>query len=185
MTPGKRRRQFVPGVVKSLTCSMTAMRRPCLTSALSLQPEFLFHGLLAPGFAKEPQPVSVHDSSNRFPFVAATGKQFIKALQIGNSIEIARRLLAAKAAVQVAADGGMIGIARKLADMIDVLNYGRQLDAGLFRERFAALPAGDQHPGVQGAANDRAPPDQAFDLFISQLTLVRDQGPAIVMTGQH
>ena len=66
--------------------------------------------------------------------------------------------------------------------MVNVVDYGCQfqiLGCGL-----AMNPAWNQHPGVQGRANNGTSVDEAFDLPIGELTITRNQGPAVVVTGQ-
>ena len=48
------------------------------------------------------------------------------------------------------------GVAGELADVIDVVDDGLERDAGAIRRRLAAHPAGHQHPGVEGRADDGA-----------------------------
>ena len=88
--------------------------------------------------------------------------------------------LAPKAAVQVAPDGDVAAIPRKLADVIDVGDHIRQPDS------LGALPMpppGHDHPTIHGDAD---PPIALYDranLVVGELALVRHQRPAVGMAG--
>ena len=54
--------------------------------------------------------------------IAALGQQPVELLQIGEAPQIARRLLIAKAAVEIATDRDMVDASGELANMIDVID---------------------------------------------------------------
>ena len=104
-------------------------------------------------------------------------------LEFRNPVEADRDLLGAEAAVEVAADGGVTGVAGDLADAIDVVGHGLETDR--FARGLAPDPAGDEHPGVEGRADDGTALDQQSDLLVAELPAVGDEHPAVVVTGQH
>ena len=108
-------------------------------------------------------------------------KQAGQLLQIGDRVEVARRLLAAEAAVEVGADAGVVGVAGELTDVIDVIDHVRQRHAGRLRGRHAAFPAGDQHPRVERRADHAAALDHALQLLVAELPVARHKGAAIAM----
>lgn len=55
--------------------------------------------------------------------VAARGQQAHQQLQIGDRVEVARRLLAPEAAVEVGAERGVACVAGQLADVIDLVGH--------------------------------------------------------------
>ena len=67
----------------------------------------------------------MHYGFNVFGLETLPGQQKRDLLQVGDSIELARRLLGAEAAVQIAADSGVAGVAGKLADVVNVVRDGR------------------------------------------------------------
>ena len=73
----------------------------------------------------------------------------------------------------------MPGAAGELTDVIDVRDHGVQGDAGALRRRLAARPAGHQHPGVEGSADDRAARHELTQLLVRELAIVRDEGAAV------
>ena len=73
----------------------------------------------------------------------------------------------------------------ELADVIDVVGDGLERDAGTLGRRRAADPAGDEHPGVERRADDRAARDELPELFVGELALVRHQRPAVRVARPH
>ena len=71
----------------------------------------------------------------------------------------------------------------KLADVVDVIGHG--LEADDLARGLAADPAGREHPGVEGRADHGASLDQQADLLVAELPAVGDQGPAVVVAGEH
>src|SRR5262249_18420485 len=138
-----------------------------------------------PGLAEEADPVAVQDAGHGLLTVAAAAQQLGQPLQVGNGVEVPRRLLAAKAAVEVGADGRVPAVGGDVADAVDVIDDVLQPDADVLGPGLAAHPAGHHHPGVQGAADDGAAADEPADLLVGQLALVGHQGPAVVVAGQH
>ena len=78
--------------------------------------------------AEEPQPVAVKHVVDRIGGIAATCQNRVEFLQVAYAIEPGGGLLGAIAAVQVAADGRVVGVAGELADVVDVVGYGIETD---------------------------------------------------------
>src|SRR4051794_24351952 len=76
--------------------------------------------------------------------------------EIGNRIDIHWGLLAAKAAVEIRTNSGMLCIASDLANVVDVLDNFLQLEFYGLRCRLVTNPVGHHHPRIEGRANDRA-----------------------------
>ena len=90
-------------------------------------------------------PQEVHEVSGEYALhvrrrVAARREERAEFLQIGNAVEIQRRLLGAVAAVQVAADADMLRVARELADVVDVLADFLELQIEVCRLRAKMRP---------------------------------------------
>ena len=115
--------------------------------------------------------------------VAAAGQDLRQLLEVGDPIQADGGLLGAEAAVEVAADRGVAAVAGELADVVDVVGDG--LEADDLARGLAPDPAGREHPGVEGRADDGAALDQEADLLVAELPAVGDQGPAVVVAGQH
>src|SRR5262245_45265963 len=92
-------------------------------------------------------PVAVHDTCDGVRAVAAAGENLSEPLQIGNRIEIERRLFRAVTAIKIRADGAMPRGAGHLANVVDVIDDRLDLDSGVLRCRFAADPTWNHHPG--------------------------------------
>jgi len=73
-----------------------------------------------------PQPVPVENRIHIRLSVTAGRQNAGQLLQVGDRIQIARRLLVSVSTVQVAAYGRMPRVPGDLADMIDVIGYGEQ-----------------------------------------------------------
>ena len=93
------------------------------------------------------------------------------------------KLVAADAAVEIAADGDVAGVAGQLADVVDMVH--QLLERHLAVVPGADDPAGDQVGATHQDPDDAAPLDDGLDLLIGELTLVGYQRPAVVMAGQH
>ena len=94
-----------------------------------------------------------------------------------------RRLLVAVAAVEVAADADMVGVAGQFADVDDVVDeIVERDDLGL---RLALDPPRVDHPCVEGSADDTATGDDGRNLLVGELAAARDQGAAVVVARQH
>ncbi len=101
--------------------------------------------------AEKLQPVAVKDGVDVGGRVASLGQQRLQAAQIGDRFQIARRLLGSEAAVQVAADADVPGVAGQLANVVDLVDQGRHRQP--LGRRAADLPAGLEHPGVADHAD--------------------------------
>src|SRR5438105_14074729 len=106
--------------------------------------------LATPGIAEEAKPVAVHDARYCPEVVTSIAEHGRYALKVGDGIQIAGGLLAAKATVQVGANGSMTGVAGQLTDSVDVIDHGRQLELGIFHAGLAADPIGIRHAGCAG-----------------------------------
>ncbi len=102
-------------------------------------------------------------------------------LQVGNGVEVAGRLFAAKAAIEVAAQGGVLAVPGQLANMVNVID---DIVEGDWVLGLTALPAGVEHPSVKGGSNHTAPFDNGFELAILKLARVGDKGAAVVVAGE-
>ena len=103
--------------------------------------------------------------------VAASLQQRLEFHQVGDGVEVGRRLLAAEAAVEVGADADVPGVAGQLADVVDVIDE-RRASRRRSRASFCRGPSRDDHPGVERRADDRAAVDERADLLVVELPLV-------------
>ena len=78
----------------------------------------------------------------------------------------------------------MADIARKLANMVDVIGHMTQANAGGFDRALAPLPARYQHPSIHGGPDNRPAANKRSNLIIGELSLVVHQGPAVVVAGK-
>ena len=115
--------------------------------------------------------------------VAAVCQQAAELLQVGDGVQIAGALLAPKPAVQVAADGGVMAVAGELADVVDVIDDVGQCD--LLVRGVPNDPPRLQHPGVECDADHTIALHDGVQLLVPELALVGDQGPAVVVAGEH
>ena len=83
--------------------------------------------------------------------------------------------------VEIRADADMVGIARELADAVEVVDHHGQIAVHVSRCRFAADPSRHHHPGVEGAADHGAAVDQRLDHLVGKLPVVVDEGSAVVV----
>ena len=89
----------------------------------------------------------------------------------------------AEAAVEVAADAAVLGVAGHLADVVNMVH--RVLKSRVVRLRDANDPALGEHPRIQRQADHRAALNQRLDLFVGQLPISRNQRPAVVVARQY
>src|SRR5512138_2091733 len=112
----------------------------------------------------------MHDRDNIFIAVTALREDFRHVLKVGDRIQIGGGLLAAKPAVEVAADRGMLAVPGELANMIDVVSH--MGNGYAFIVTGAARPAGTEHPVVERDADHSLTCDDGMELFVIKLTLV-------------
>src|SRR5688572_25678720 len=124
----------------------------------------------------------MHDRLDVLFRIATNGQQTRDLLEIGDGIEIARRLFASKAAVKVCPKSSMPGIAGQLTNIINMIDHAVQ------RDEFVAADAGDprrlEHPGVKCRTNHGLSLNQCPQLAIAELALVWHQRTAIIVAGQ-
>src|SRR5262245_11642098 len=113
---------------------------------------------------EEPYPVAVQDAGNGVLAVAAFAEHLWQPPQVGDGVEIIRRLFAAETAIEIGADGRMPRIAGQLTDAINVIDRDFQLRSRLLRPCLTTNPAWYHHPGVQRRADHGAALDQTLDL---------------------
>ena len=104
-------------------------------------------------------------------------------MQVRDGIEIARGLFLPESAIEIAADARVVGIARELADVIDVIDHG--LERGLralFITGDVALPVRIEHPRIECRADDPTACDYRLDHLICQLPLTGRECAAVVVT---
>src|SRR6185312_1587583 len=73
-------------------------------------------------------PVAVKDQVDVGCTVPSTRKNVAELLEVGDRVQVPRRLLGAEPAVQIAADPGMARAAGQLAHMVDVIGGGSHAD---------------------------------------------------------
>src|SRR4051812_38940776 len=79
----------------------------------------------------------------------------------------------------------MAGVAGNLADVIHVVDHRFERDAKRLWSRFSPHPARHQHPRIERRPDNRPTADQLADLIVRELPVVRDERPAIRVTGPH
>src|SRR5579864_1947858 len=89
---------------------------------------------------KETQPVGREDRVEILIGISARSQNGAEFLKIGDGIHTNWHLLGAEAAVEVAADGHMFAVSRKLADVVDVI--GARVEVDDFTSGLADHPAG-------------------------------------------
>src|SRR5262245_47381303 len=87
--------------------------------------------------AEETHPVAVHYGGHVRLVVAALAQQVGELLQVGNRVEIQRRLLLAETAVEVRAQRRVLGVAGQLTDAVNVIDDRVQANARLLWSRLA------------------------------------------------
>ncbi len=75
--------------------------------------------------------------------VAPVGQDSRQLLQIDSYLQVARHVVCA---AHVSADGGVQGVSRQLADVLDVVDHRRQFQ--ILRRGLADDPSGYKHPGI-------------------------------------
>src|SRR5690349_136396 len=115
----------------------------------------------------------MHDHGYIFVFVSALLENNSDLLQICDSIQVRRRLLAAEAAIQVTADGGMQTVACKLADMINMIGYIFHNDLWIFL--FAVLPIRMDHPVIKRSSDHAVSRNDGTNLLVIKLSLMRHE----------
>src|SRR5205807_7408135 len=103
-------------------------------------------------------------------------------LQVDNGVQVARALLGPVATVQIASDGGVLGIPSQLANVIDVMDDSVQAD---HRPRSLRPPSWIKHPVIAGRADDRASFDEALDLVIVDLTVAGNDRTTAIVAGEY
>ena len=104
-------------------------------------------------------------------------------MEVGNGIKIGGGLLASKSTVEVGTDSAVIGVARELADVIGVVEEVFEFELFFFRGGLPSLPPRNHHPRIQTAADDGSAFNQEFDLFVRELSIVRNESAAIGVAG--
>src|SRR5688572_2922809 len=101
--------------------------------------------------------------------VTPLGQEFWEALQIGDALALARRLLRPEAAIEIAANAGVFAVAGELADVVDLVDGRTQADQ--LGTRLAADPARVKHPVVKRRADHGIAADNLTNLLVSELSL--------------
>ena len=96
--------------------------------------------------------------------VASLAEEGSEGLEFFNGVQIGGALFGSKAAVQIAPDADVIGIAGDLTDMVDVADDGFKGGEVLLRGGLARNPTGDQHSGVEGDSDDGVALNELADL---------------------
>src|SRR5439155_19333890 len=82
---------------------------------------------LFPRFPQKSTKVAVRDQLDVGRFVSAPREEIRNVRQVSDRVEVRRRLLTAKGAVEIGADASVTRVAGDLADMSDVVNDSLQL----------------------------------------------------------
>ena len=118
--------------------------------------------------------------------VSASFKDGQQVLQIGDGVEIARRLFLPKPAIEIAADARVVGVASELADVIDVIDHGLECGLrGLLVTGDVAPPLRIEHPRIKRRADHPTACDNGADHFVCQLPLPGRERAAIVVACRH
>src|SRR6266540_3340529 len=142
--------------------------------------------LRSPYTAQQPQPVAMHHRGDIIRGVATRSQQSRQLLKIGDRVEIERRLLATKAAIEISADRHMAAVASQLADMVDMIDDIAQRDSWVGGDVARSdHPGRPDHPGVERRADHPVARDNRADLLVVELALVRHQRAAVVVAGDH
>jgi len=139
----------------------------------------------AQGVPQEAEKIAVHDGCLIGGVEPGSAQQCAKALEIRNGFQILRRLLEPEPAIQVRPDAHTMGVASQLAEVVNVGDDLFQPQIRILWCRLIANPVRNHHPGVQCHAHDRAACDQRSDLFVVQLTVVRNQRATVGMTSPY
>ena len=90
----------------------------------------------------------MHDVADILLRIPTLGKEGNKFLKIGNGVQVVGTLLFAKGPVKVGPDTHVQSIARKLADMVNVVDKRFQAALCAQGRRFSPFPARDHHPCI-------------------------------------
>ena len=123
----------------------------------------------------------MHNIFNICGRVAAAVQQGGQGLEVGDGFEVVGALFAAEGAVEVGADADVEAIASELADMVEVVDQHFEVAIHAPGIGLAAHPAGNHHPGIEGATDYRSTLNQSTDLVIAELAVVINERPAIVV----
>ena len=102
---------------------------------------------------------------------------------VGDGLDLAGCLLVAEGSVEVGADANVPCGAGDLGDVVGVFGDVPEAGSGGFRGALAADPAGDDHPRVEGEADDGVALGEEAEVFVGELALMRDEGAAEVVAG--
>ena len=94
-----------------------------------------------------------------------------------------RSLFTAEGPVEIRADADVVGIARELADVVEVVDHHGKITVHPPRCRRAADPARHHHPRIEGATDHGAAADQCLDHLVGELPVVVDEGAAVIVAG--
>ena len=102
--------------------------------------------------------------------------------EVGYETKSGRGLLGAVTAVEVGTDTDVGGSAEELAIVVDVIGQGLEVGLGLVgMGGDSPCPTGDDHPYVEGEADDGVALGQRLDLLVGELARVIDKSPTIVV----
>ena len=135
------------------------------------------------GFEQSAGEVAAHDALHVGGVVTALLEQSGQLGEVGDGFEIGRGLLGAKAAVEIGADAAVACGAGELADVVNVIDHRVERDTGGLRCGLATHPAGSEHPGIECGTDDGIALGQREDHVVAELTIVRDEGAAVMMAG--
>ena len=134
-------------------------------------------------FCEKPQQVLTHYGINVGHGIAPLVENANQLLQICDRVEPQRCLFGSVSAIEVAANSNVLGVAGKLANMVDVI--GQYVDMQDFSPCFAAYEIRVQHPRVAGNADDPASINHDLQLLVGELSLRGNQRPAGLMACEH
>jgi hypothetical protein len=121
------------------------------------------HLLALPRGLEESRPVSVKDIFDVRRTVATGLQNRFQLAEIGNGVEVVRRLFRAETSIEIAAYGDVTRVARELADVVHVVDDVFESDVGSGR------PVRDEHPVVESRADDAVSFDDEADLVVGEL----------------
>ena len=132
-------------------------------------------------FAKEAEEVFAEDAFDVGGGVAAMGKKCVELCNVGDAVEVERRLLGAESAIEVGADADVACVADELADVVNVVADFLDAEAELLRRGAFVRPAMDHHDCIECHADDSAACDEFADLFIGELAVPVCERTAVMM----
>src|SRR6266567_2606803 len=136
-----------------------------------------------PGPPQEVNEVLLPDAVNVFRRVTSCRQRGVELREVGDGVEILRRLLRAETTVEVAADADVARITGELADVVHVGNDVIESYAARLRRGLPPDPAGNQHPRIERAPNHRFTGNQFPKLLVAELAHVGNERPAVLMAG--